>query len=229
MSYSSLRGVMHYVTDELGPTGREQLNITRHNDGRRILRAQCEMYDRGLMRNVTLVVDDQWRPRSAHVQLQLDNGYHGECHYVFEANRVWLQGQHGGNAPFRESLEQPRPATFGSHSVQNDAWMYGAFDRVRGPSARAALKDVPITSRKPDGSDGPAWHLSRHEHLYLGEEQVQTEAGSFMTRHYEFLLKDRPSIHYWVTGPDYLLVRARWDLLKQSYELVSLERDEDSL
>ena len=50
-----------------------------------------------------------------------------------------------------------------------------------------------------------------------------------MTRHYEFLLKDRPSIHYWVTGPDYLLVRARWDLLKQSYELVSLERDGDSL
>lgn len=52
---------------------------------------------------------------------------------------------------------------------------------------------------------------------------MRTRAGSFDVRHYEFLFEHWPSIHYWISSNDYLLVQCRWDLLKQTYELVRLD------
>ena len=123
--------------------------------------------------------------------------------------------------PVSDSANVRVPA-FGGHALQNDAWMLAAADRAAGDEVDRHLGNVLITSRLPNGADGPALLLSDHHYRYLGAETVETPAGRFATRYFEFLLEDRPSIHYWLHGEDYLLIRCRWDLLRQSYELVEL-------
>ena len=68
----------------------------------------------------------------------------------------------------------------------------------------------------------PPGFLSRK---YIGDERIDVAAGSFETGHFQFLVADKPPIEIWATGSDFIPVRMRWDLLKQSYELVELEGD----
>jgi len=50
--------------------GREQFTITKHRDGRRTLRAHCEIDDPpNVMRDVVLTVDSHWITRDAFVRL----------------------------------------------------------------------------------------------------------------------------------------------------------------
>ncbi len=57
---------------------------------------------------------------------------------------------------------------------------------------------------------------------YIGDERIDVTAGGFRTRHFQFLVADKPPIEIWATGEDFIPVRMRWDLLRQSYELVEL-------
>lgn len=94
---------------------------------------------------------------------------------------------------------------------------------MRRGSDWVTLEAVPVSSKLPNGADGPAVILSQQRHRFVAEETVSTPAGRFVTRHYEFGFPERPSIHYWIRPQDYLLVKCRWDYLKQSYLLTRLD------
>jgi hypothetical protein len=226
MEHGTRSGRIEYNTDGAGLMGFEEFRITLHTDGSRVLRAYCEMFNDRLIRDVHVAVDAAWSPRTAFVELRLDDRLVGSGHYTFGDDTVELQRITATAG--REVLSRPLPGmapTFGSHSLQNDAWMYAAFDALRGSRQEAVMENAVVCSRLPNGGDGPGLHLSTQHHRYVGDEPVTTPAGRFDCRHYEFLFEQWPPIHYWVHGDDYLLVRCRWDLFNQTYELAKLRSD----
>ena len=223
MAHQTSCGVIDYITDGVGVEGSESFRILRFPDGTRMLRAHSEMYNDSLVRETLLTVNEAWQPQTAQMLLMLNDRYVGAGQYTFSSDEVQLHRHttEGGSQDHRESIQAP---AFGGHAVQNDAWLFAASDRQRNDDAETLLENVVISSRLPNGADGPALLLSNQRHVFVGNEDVETKAGRFATRHYEFRFDDKPPIHYWISGEDYVLVRARWDLLKQTYDLVSLTR-----
>lgn len=223
MNYRVIDGRIDYVTDDVGLRGSEVFRISVHADGSRSLRACCEMHDEVLIRDVFLGVDANFAPLNAHVHLMVEGCFVGTGHYLFAPDAVSFHGQQRGQPVMSDRVALPDSApSFGSHSVQNDAWAYGAFDRCRGDNEEFVMRGIPVTSTLPNGADGPAVVVAEHRHRFLGETTVTTAAGRFDCRHYQFVFDEWPAIDYWVYGPDYLLVKCRWDLLRQTYELVEL-------
>lgn len=224
MKRRSIVGTIEYVTDKQGPQGWEQFMITPNPDGSRHLRAVCHMADSKLLRDVFLSVDKHWRPQDAHVHLRLADQFHGASHYVFSEDMVRVQTHSAKDGYHVQKIRLDRPAqAFGSHALQNDAWTYGAVDQIRMGNHPQVLDAVPVTSKLPNGGDGPNIIFSRQKHRYVGEEEITVAAGTFLTRHYEFLFDQWPPIHYWLCGEHYLLIQCRWDHLNQTYQLVSLD------
>ena len=221
----SISGIVEYVSDDDGVTGVEHFRMSKYADGGRHLRAYCEMHDDELVRDVSLTVDKEWRPRDAFVQVALNQTFVGSAHYTFAPCYVatQLHPAEGERGWHRHDLESPANG-FGSHSVQNDAWFYGAFDRIRADAESVELPNVVVCSRLANGGEAPNYHLTTQRHRYRGEASITTPAGTFVTRHYSFHFDQWPPIHYWVHGDDYLLVQCRWDHLRQSYRLVDLNR-----
>ncbi|MEM7502516.1 MAG: hypothetical protein AAF417_10760 [Pseudomonadota bacterium] len=225
MAHRTLCGTIEYISDGVGVEGSESFRILCFPDGTRMLRAHSEMFNDNLVRETLLTVNEAWQPQTAQMHLMLDDRYVGAGQYTFSSGEVHLHRHtaRGGSQDHREPIQTP---AFGGHAVQNDAWLFAASDRQRENDAETLLENVVISSRLPNGADGPALLLSNQRHVFVGNEDVDTKAGRFETRHYEFRFDGKPPIHYWINGEDYVLVRARWDLLRQTYDLVSLTRDE---
>lgn len=221
---TTFRGRILYTTDGKGPEGFEDFSVSRASDGTRTLTAHCEMHNDGLLRDVVLRVGDGFSPEHAFVSVSVDGRFVGAGLYDFRGPRVTLDRltPHG-----RERLQRRATAAtitaFGSHSVQNDAWLYASFDAARGDATESTLDNAVISSRLSNGGDGPALLFSSQRHRFLGEETVTVGAGTFACRRYQFLFEEWPAIDYWVHSEDYLLVRCRWDHLSQTYELVELD------
>ncbi|MDX1516942.1 MAG: hypothetical protein R3288_08895 [Woeseiaceae bacterium] len=219
MEHTTSSGTIRYQTDGSGPDGIERFQITRFANGRRQLSAVSELWNDRLVRDTFLSVDEHFRPELAHVHLAIGGEPVGAAQYRIDGDRVTFTAHSTDTGP--QSAQMTKPVTaFGGHALQNDAWMMAAADRRAGDRVDRVAECVLVTSHLPNGGDGPALEFSRHRYRFLGCETLDAAAGRFETRHFEFLLDDRPPIHYWTAGPDYLLVRARWDLLRQSYELV---------
>ncbi len=222
MPNNSAFGSIEYRTDGVGVEGVERFEITRFGNGRRHLRATSEMHNDDLSRHTFLAVDKRWRPEFAFIHLEIMGEPIGSGHYVMEPDRVVFHGY--TNVDGCRTEESRTAATaFGGHALQNDAWMLASADAAAGDSIDRYADNVIVTSTLPNGGDGPALILRKHHHRFLGAESVRTRAGRFDCRHFEFVLGDRPSIHYWLHGDNYLLIRCRWDLLEQTYELVRLD------
>ena len=66
-------------------------------------------------------------------------------------------------------------------------------------------------------------HQHRDDRADSRQDQTEVAAGSFDNRHFRFYVADNPPIDVWTLGSDFIPVRLRWDLLKQSDDLVELE------
>lgn len=217
-----VRGRILYTTDGKGVEGFEDFFVSHLPNGSRKLSAHCEMHNDGIVREVVLGVDDRFAPEHAFVSLSVAERFVGAGLYDFRGPTVTLTRLTETGAESQERAEKGRVTAFGSHSVQNDAWLYGSFDANRGDAREGELANTVITSRLPNGGDGPALLFSNQQHRFLGEERVTVEAGTFDCRRYQFVFEEWPAIDYWIYGGDYLLVRCRWDYLSQTYELAEL-------
>ena len=223
MGARTITGELEYITDGIGVEGRERFEITCLDDGRRTLCAVSEMTNDNIVRHTLLAVDEQWRPVSAQLHLTRDK-YTGSGSYLFDKNGVHFLGRNTQSGVVSQTRDLASPVrAFGGHAIQNDAWLYGAFDQWRKRACDAILPNTVVSSHASNGGDGPDLIFTDQHHRFLGEEMITTAAGEFETRRYEFVFEDRPSIQYWVTGQDYVIVRCRWDLLNQTYDLVRLE------
>lgn len=216
------------MTDGVGETGRETFRVTVHPDGGRTLRADCEMDDFELLRDVVLSVDELWRPIDAYVRLTLGGTLSGAAWYHFDGCRAECHGLSGEAGPFTDVQITPQPIqSFGSHSLHNDAWFIARV-RQAGGDLNSLTGASFTTSLSANGGTGPALVRIGEVQLQildLGKEVVTVPAGRFDTHHVRVEVSDVDSFDIWATGEDCVPVRLTSDGLAQTFELVELRGD----
>lgn len=226
--HRSYRGKMLYLTDGVGEEGREWFSVTVQPNGERTLRAQCEMDNDRLLRDVVLTVDAEWRPRDAFLRLTVDGRLVGSSWFRFTDHSAECQGFTSRDGRLAQRLEQTdRIHSFGTHSLHGDAWVVARLRSFRGRPEDFAIASF-ASSTLPNGGSGPvliplAAGFSRiHD---LGDDTIEVPGGRFATRHIRIDVPGVDDFDVWAGGEDCLPVRLRSDGLRQTYELVELEGD----
>jgi hypothetical protein len=222
MQHRTIRGYVRYLGDTVGERGREWFTVTVHGNGHRTMRAQCEMEDSGVLRDVTFAVNERFQPLDAFIRLSVKDQFMGsgwfrfadnfaECEVITaDAGRISQRFDLGGRAP-----------SFGAHPVACDIWHLPQFDRSRGPR-KEVIAGVLMSSNLPNGASGPllAFYPDGLPIRYVGPETVTVPAGTFETEHFIFEKDGRPPQHCWCMVPDFTIVKIRSELLKTTYELM---------
>ena len=232
MKHRTIRGRIDYITDNVGLMGREWFTCTVHGDGRRTMRAQTEMHDDDLLRDVTFSVDQNWKPLDCFVRLTIHDKFQGsawfrftdsyaECEtYTVDAGRIsqkWPLSAH--------------PPMFVSHAVACDAWTNALYDKSRKGTVQ---RIYPRLASSPLGNGGSGPMIGNSTTVtptpatldleYVAEEEITVPAGTFKCDRVILNKGQIPRFEIWTHGPDYIPVQLRYDRLKQYYVLAELER-----
>jgi hypothetical protein len=228
MRHRSYRGKMLYLTDGIGEMGREYFSVTIQPDGSRTLRAQCEMDDDRLLRDVTLTVDARWRPIDAFVRLSILERSVGSTWFHFEGSVARCHGWTAQRGLFEQRLEFPQGIEcFGTHALHGDSWVLARLRAHTGPPEALELATC-ATSTLANGGSGPelvSLSPGFAQLRDLGVSQVRVPAGEFACRGVRVLAPGVDDFDVWAGGEDCLPVRLLSRGLHQTYELVEIEGD----
>jgi hypothetical protein len=231
MQHRTIRGRLQYLGPRGEERGREWFSVTVHGDGRRILRAQSEIDEGEVLRDVVYTVDGRWRPLEAFVRLSVQDRFQGSGWYQFDATGAHCESLTADEGRLSQRLDTPEPPRcFGSHPISGDAWMLTPFDMARRGEAQRIAPAL-MSSLAFNGATGPKLHGLAYGLAYRGTESLEGPDGAIETWKFEFLLDGtevdgHPPYHVWVTADgDYVIVRAEVGAPRHlSYRLVALER-----
>jgi len=228
MKHRSYSGKVLYLTDGKGEMGREMFYVTIQPDGTRTMRAVCEMDDDRLLRDAVMTVDKDWRPVDAFVRLTIEEKFYGSSWFRFTDDTAECQGYTMKEGRINQVFEtNGRTESFGTHPVHGDAWGLAEF-KTRTPGEIAQRTGPGFSSsHQPNGGSGPYLMPSANyiKRKYIGLEDITVPAGKFKAAHFQMVFEQYPPIDIWATPEDCIPVRLRWDLLKQTYDLVELSGD----
>lgn len=222
MKHRAYRGRMVYLTGGK-ETGREFFSVTVQPDGTRSLRAQCEMDDDRLLRDVVLTVDADWRPVDAFIRLSLEEATVGSTWFRFGDGYAEAQGWTATQGRFQQRISTDgRAAFFGTHALHCDAWVAGRLRLHRGPEP-FRFCDFTCSTLANGGSgpeliEVPAGYASVRD---MGRARV----GDFDTHHIRIEVPGVDDFDVWAGGEDCIPVRLSSDGLGQTYELVEVTGD----
>ncbi len=222
--HRTVRGRLDYIHDQRGETGREWFTITVNADGSRTIRAQCEMDEDGLLRDVIWSLNADWTPVDAYVRLNVGGKFQGAGWFWIDGSEVTGEIFNAGTGRLRQklALSEP-PAIFGAHPVSGDAMKTAKFDRN---SADKIQKFQGIsTSPLPNGGSGPILTEITMTFEFIGEEEVTVPAGTFQTERFRWHFEQFAPIEIWTMGSDHIPVKLRWDELDSDYLLTELSGD----
>lgn len=241
--HKTLRGHIHYTSSKPGregvERGREHFTITVHGDGRRTLRAHCEIDDEpNVLRDVTLTKNKNWDTLDAFVRLSLGDEQQGSSWFYFGDTGADCEGWTHERGRFSEhEAYDERPAIFGTHPIQGDAWHLSVIDRSEGPKVLTFDRFL-MTSLDHRGATGPSlvWHDPGMIIEFIGEETITVGAGTFDALHFCYgergstaqgsnETNEHPPYEVWVTADgEFVLLKAQvTGYMMTQYELVSLE------
>jgi hypothetical protein len=241
--HKTLRGHIHYTSskpDREGvERGREHFTITVHGDGRRTLRAHCEIDDEpNVLRDVTLTKNKNWDTLDAFVRLSLGDEQQGSSWFYFGDSGADCEGWTHERGRFSEhEAYDERPAIFGTHPIQGDAWHLSVIDRSEGPKVHTFDRFL-MTSLDHRGATGPSlvWHDPGMIIEFVGEGTITVGAGTFEALHFCYgerssttqgsnETNEHPPYEVWVTADgEFVLLKAQvTGYMQTQYELVSLE------
>jgi len=241
--HKTLRGHIHYTSSKPGregvERGREHFAITVHGDGRRTLRAHCEIDDEpNVLRDVTLTKNKNWDTLDAFVRLSLGDEQQGSSWFYFGDTGADCEGWTHERGRFSEhEAYDERPAIFGTHPIQGDAWHLSVIDRSEGPKVHTFGRFL-MTSLDHRGATGPSlvWHDPGMIIEFVGEETISVGAGTFDALHFCYgergstaqgsnETNEHPPYEVWVTADgEFVLLKAQvTGYMMTRYELVSLE------
>lgn len=220
--------------------GRERFTITCHTDGRRTLRAHCEIDDApNVMRDVVLTIDSDRITREAYVRLAVGDEFRGASWFRFEDTYAECQGILHDRGRFSERVEYERPGDlFGAHPIQGDAWHLYSIDRSGGPCVKVFDRFL-MTSLDHRGATGPSlvWHEPGMRVEFVGEARIRVAAGEFDALHFCYGERgsdrpgsnesgEHPPYEVWTTADgEYVLLQAQvTGYMMTHYELTSLQR-----
>ena len=221
MQHRTVTGRIAYRRFDGVLRGHESFHLTAHTDGDRTIRAVSEIYDSGILRDVTYTVDRNWRPKDAAIRLRIRDRFVGSSWCRFDGRKAECEAflADGGRISQKLVLDAP-PDSFNPHPVQADMWHFAAY---RHGGERVQTMKVLTASPLHDGASGPMLATLDVPIEYLGKEKMTVPAGTFDAEHFRFLHEGGwPPQDAWCWGEDLILVRMDWDYTETTYELVEV-------
>lgn len=237
MKHRTLRGKILYTSrkpERMGAErGRESFIITVHGDGKRTLRACCEIDDPPtVLRDVVLSVDADYYPLDCFTRLTIDDKFEGSGWMRFTESRAETEAFSARDGRISQRFDLTRRVRWlASHPIAGDGMGFAIFDRTRGPG-KVFFPDMMVTSPDHRGATGPLLFKLGFGLEYLGDEEVAVPAGTFDAHHFRYvdtagqLPEEHPQYDVWCTADeDCVFLRgAVGGYMQTFYELVELER-----
>ncbi len=217
--------------------GREEFTWTHHTDGKRTLRARCEIDEPAptVHRDIVYSLDENDRPMDCFVRLVIGDEFMGAGLFIVNKDTIECEsyGPSIGRISQTMAIDGPFDG-FGTHPIVADAYITRKMDRSKGPHKRKFPCFLPSPDHR--GATPPLISKSEINLAYVGEETVTVPAGTFDCYKYEFSDEDasmisisghaHPPYQVWVTADDdSIFVQGGVGGYMQTwYELVELSR-----
>ncbi|NOW45956.1 hypothetical protein FHW96_002114 [Novosphingobium sp. SG751A] len=215
--------------------GREYFTWTHHSDGKKTLRARCEIDEPAptVHRDITYSMDENDMPMDCFVRLVIGDRFMGSGWFRFTPDTVECESY--GPSIGRLSQRMPIEGAFdgfGTHPIVADAYITRKIDR-----ATTEPRNFRCFLPSPDhrGATPPVIAESVMRLGYLGQETITVPAGTFDCHKFEFTDphgamvsggQPHPPYELWVTADeDAIFVQGGVGGYMQTwYELVELSR-----
>ncbi|MCA3701156.1 MAG: hypothetical protein IM674_14120 [Brevundimonas sp.] len=237
MKHRSITGTILYTSkkpDRLDqPRGIEHFRFTHHTDGKRTLRAHCEIEEPhpSVLRDIVYSLDEHGRPMDCHVRLTVDDRFMGSGWFRFTKDYVECEsyGPTIGRLSQRMPLNGPIDG-MGTHPVVADGYLLSLFDWAEGEK-----KKLRVMLPSPDhrGATPPIIAEVNIDAVFLGRETVTVRAGTFAAKHFQFIddgssgmAGQHPPYDVWITDDaDAIMLQGGVGGYMQTwYELIALDR-----
>lgn len=237
MKHRSITGTILYTSkkpDRLDqPRGIEHFRFTHHTDGKRTLRAHCEIEEPhpSVLRDIVYSLDEHGRPMDCHVRLTVDDHFMGSGWFRFTQDFVECEsyGPTIGRLSQRMPLNGPVDG-MGTHPVVADGYLLSLFGWVEGEK-----KKLRVMLPSPDhrGATPPVIAEVNIDAVFLGRETVTVKAGTFAAKHFQFIddgnsgmAGQHPPYDVWITDDaDAIMLQGGVGGYMQTwYELIALDR-----
>jgi len=236
MKHKTIRGQISYTSNQPKrkgqERGRESFIVTIHSDGRRTLRAHCEIEDAPtVLRDVTYTVDSDWKPEEAFVRLTVDDNYLGSGWFRFSDGTAEEETFNVGDGRISKSTDlEKQIRALGCHPLSGDPWFCSIYNLADGPG-KQFFKNLMLTSPDHRGASGPSLFSLGCGIEYVGDEKISVAAGDFMAHHFRFvdtkdeLPEEHPLYDLWCTSDgNYTFLKAEvGGYMQTAYELTKLE------
>ena len=237
MKHRTIRGRILYTSkkpERMGEErGRESFIITVHTDGKRTLRAHCEIDDPpSVLRDVTLSMDADYYPLDCFTRLTLDDRFEGTGWMRLTETQAETESFNVRDGRISQRLDlERRTRWLATHPIAGDGMAFAIFDRSRGPG-RIFYPDMMVTSPDHRGATGPLLFKLGFGLEYVGDEEITVPAGTFNAYHLRYvdtagqLPEEHPRYDVWCTADgDFIFLRGEVGGYMQTfYELTELER-----
>ena len=233
-----IRGTIKYsstMPERMGhERGREHFVLTQQADGVDVMLAHCEIDDApAVIRDVSMALrHDDSSPLDCSVRLTVGGEFEGSGWMRFAEGYAECESYNRKDGRISQKVDTPeRVIWLQSHPIAADALLMKLYDLSQGPGSQE-IKNFYLTSPDHRGATGPEFFLMKSMTLtYVGEEDLQIEAGEFRARHFQVggtagnLPEEHPPYDVWCTADDdYILLQASAAGYMQShYELTNLE------
>jgi hypothetical protein len=240
MHHRTISGLISYTSkkperlDQI--RGRERFTYTVHTDGRRTLRALCEIEepDPTVLRDVVYSIDADDRPMDCFIRLTIGDRFMGSGWFRMLPDRIECEsygpsiGRVSQNVPIIGEYDG-----FGTHPIVADGYLTRRMDRTLGPHQRDFRTFMPSPDHR--GATPPLIADSTIQLAYIAEETITVAAGTFAARHFCFsdarggMATDKgahPEYNLWVTADEdsIFLQGGVGGYMQTWYELIELNR-----
>jgi len=220
--YRTVSGEVSYKRGDVGERGREWFILHAHPNGRRVVRATCEMDDEKLVRDTSWTVDEKWHPIEGHVRCVIDGQLAGSTWYKFDGNVVTCEAQTAQHGRVSQQRTSDRPYEFlGLHPLIGDGLIAAVRGRDR-PGEERVINSI-TCSYSPNGEKDLLALPIEIGLTYLGPEKLTVPAGTFDAQRFGIRWRQEwPPADYWVFGEDYIFLKSTWSVSTLVCETTSL-------
>ena len=237
MTHRTIRGTIVYYShkpERMGEErGREYFTLTQQADGNDVLLAHCEIDDEpNVVRDVALALRNRdSSPLDCSVRLTVGNRFEGSGWIRFGAQHAECETYNRRDGRISQRIEtQGKVGWLQAHPIVGDALLMKLYDLDNGPGI-THYPNMFLTSPDHRGATGPQLFVTGFSLVFVGEEQVTVQAGSFNARHFQVtgtagnLPEEHPPYDVWCTADDdfILLKAAVGGYMQTYYELTQLD------
>lgn len=177
--------------------------------GRRLLRALCVMEDIGLIREVSIGMGDDFRPRDGQCRIW-QGGVESLMRFAIGPDQAVCGDQ---------ALPLAAPLLYlGLHPLSGDALII----HQRGTDAPGDYRPIAAVTNSisPNGEEDLHMQAMEIAVAYMGETALDVAAGRFAAWHYRLRWRDDwPPADLWVRAGDGLFLMMRWAMVLAWFEL----------